>query len=411
MNKIPGLSFLNEPYVDTYGRQQQNSPFGNPIANFAYQALSPGYLADVNTTAADTLSRNMYNIDHDTKMLPEFKSSVKVGGERVSPEDYTRYAKTYGQANYEIRTALANDEWFNGLTPTEQKTIVEGINNVANKVGMAEIDPNFESDDGAYTAYKEFGMEGLLDYYKETTEKNHVKNVAKEAGADKKFSVTDSVLKAYEEGITVNGQTIKGDDAVTMYTQAAMYLKENGMDNNEKNRQMYYDNQLTELQERKTVTDAASKYDMEYSAQNAEVLDTYGEEGLEAKQLLAEAGYDFDKDGYTRSLYEQGGLPAIQGYVDDMNALTGAGMKASPKVYKAYQHALDNNPGMTVTQYANAVKKIDDNDNSEVSQDEMIGYINDGNYSEEEVMWMWNTFGDWKRIPVYSNGKWSAKNT
>lgn len=411
MNKIPGLSFLNEPYVDTYGRQQQNSPFGNPIANFAYQALSPGYLADVNATAADTLSRNMYDIDQDTKMLPAFKSSVKVDGERVSPEDYTRYAKTYGQTNYEIRTALANDKWFNGLTPTEQKAIVEGINNVANKVGMAEIDPNFESDDGAYTAYKEFGMEGLLDYYKETTEKNHVKNVAKEAGADKKFSVTDSVLKAYEEGITVNGQTVKGDDAVTMYTQAAMYLKENGMDNNEKNRQMYYDNQLSELQERKTVTDAASKYDMEYSAQNAEVLDTYGEEGLEAKQLLAEAGYDFDKDGYTRSLYEQGGLPAIQGYVDDMNALTGAGMKASPKVYKAYQHALDNNPGMTVTQYANAVKKIDDNDNSEVTQDEMIGYINDGNYSEEEVMWMWNTFGDWKRIPVYSNGKWSAKNT
>ena len=183
------------------------------------------------------------------------------------------------------------------------------------------------------------------------------------------------------------------------------------MDNNEKNRQMYYDNQLTELQERKTVTDAASKYDMEYSTQNANVLDTYGEEGLQAKQILADAGYDFDEGGYTRSLYEQGGLPAIQGYVDDMNALTGAGMKASPKVYKAYQHALDNNPGMTVTQYANAVKKIDDNDNSEVSQDEMIGYINDGNYSEEEVMWMWNTFGDWKRIPVYSNGKWSAKNT
>ena len=411
MNKLPVLSFLNEPYVDTYGRQQQNSPFGNPIANFAYQTLSPGYLADVNTTAADTLSRNMYNIDQDTKMLPAYKGSAKVGGERVSPEDYTKYATAYGKANYEIRTALANDSWFNSLTPTEQKAIVEGINNVANKVGMAEIDPDFESDDGAYTAYKEFGMEGLLDYYKEATEKNHVKNVAKEAGADKKFSVTDSVLKAYEEGITVNGKTVKGDDAVTMYTQAAMYLKENGMDNNEKNRQMYYDNQLTELQKRKTVTDVANKYDMEYSTQNAEVLDTYGEKGLEAKQLLAESGYDFDKDGYTRSLYEQGGLPAIQGYVDDMNALTGSGLKASSKVYKAYQHALDNNPDMTVTQYANAVKKIDDNDNSEVSQDEMLGYINDGNYSEEEVMWMWNTFGDWKRIPVYSNGKWSAKNT
>ncbi len=408
MNKIPGLSFLNEPYVDTYGRQQQNSPFGNPIANFAYQALSPGYLADVNTTAADTLSRNMYNIDQDAKMLPAFKSSVKVGGERVSPEDYTKYATAYGEANYDIRTALANDKWFNSLTPTEQKTIVEGINNVANKVGMAEIDPDFESDDGAYTAYKEFGMEGLLDYYKETTEKNHIKSVATAAGAEK-FTVTDTVLKAYEEGITVNGKTVKGDDAVTTYTQAAMYLKENGMDNNEKNRQMYYDNQLTELQERKTVTDVANKYDMEYSTQNAEVLNTYGEEGLEAKQILAEAGYDFDKDGYTRSLYEQGGLPAIQGYVDDMNALTGAGMKASPKVYKAYQHALDNNPDMTVTQYANAVKKIDDNDNSEVTQDEMLGYINDGNYSEEEVMWMWNTFGEWKKEPyIKKDGTWGA---
>ena len=409
MNKIPGLSFLNEPYVDTYGRQQQNSPFGNPIANFAYQALSPGYLADVNTTAADTLSRNMYNIDQDTQMLPAFKSSVKVDGERVSPEDYTRYAKTYGQANYEIRTALANDKWFNGLTPTEQKTIVEGINNVANKVGMAEIDPNFESDDGAYTAYKDFGMEGLLDYYKEATEKNHVKNVAKEAGADKKFSVTDTVLKAYEEGITVNGQTVKGDDAVTMYTQAAMYLKENGMDNNEKNRQMYYDNQLTELQERKTVTDAASKYDMEYSAQNAEVLDTYGEEGLEAKQSLLAAGYSFGDP--EKKLYAEGGLPAIQGYIDDLNALGSAGLKTTYTTYSGYQDANNTIPGgITPTQYANAVKAMDTNNNSTVNQSEFLDYVNSNNFSEEEVKLLWNAFGEWKTEPyIKADGTWGAR--
>ena len=409
MNKIPGLSFLNEPYVDTYGRQQQNSPFGNPIANFAYQALSPGYLANVNTTAADTLSRNMYDIDQDTKMLPAFKSSVKVDGERVSPEDYTRYAKTYGQTNYEIRTALANDKWFNGLTPTEQKTIVEGINNVANKVGMAEIDPDFESDDGAYTAYKEFGMEGLLDYYKETTEKNHVKNVAKEAGADKKFSVTDSVLKAYEEGITVNGQTVKGDDAVTMYTQAAMYLKENGMDNNEKNRQMYYDNQLTELQERKTVTDAANKYDMEYSAQNAEVLDTYGEEGLEAKQSLLAAGYSFGDP--EKKLYAEGGLPAIQGYIDDLNALGSAGLKTTYTTYSGYQDANNTIPGgITPTQYANAVKAMDTNNNSTVNQSEFLDYVNSNNFSEEEVKLLWNAFGEWKTEPyIKADGTWGAR--
>lgn len=409
MNKIPGLSFLNEPYVDTYGRQQQNSPFGNPIANFAYQALSPGYLADVNTTAADTLSRNMYNIDQDTKMLPAYKGSAKVGGERVSPEDYTKYATAYGKANYEIRTALANDSWFNSLTPTEQKAIVEGINNVANKVGMAEIDPDFESDEGAYTAYKEFGMEGLLDYYKETTEKNHVKNVAKEAGADKKFSVTDSVLKAYEEGITVNGQTIKGDDAVTMYTQAAMYLKENGMDNNEKNRQMYYDNQLTELQERKTVTDAASKYDMEYSAQNAEVLDTYGEEGLEAKQSLLAAGYSFGDP--EKKLYAEGGLPAIQGYIDDLNALGSAGLKTTYTTYSGYQDANNTIPGgITPTQYANAVKAMDTNNNSTVNQSEFLDYVNSNNFSEEEVKLLWNAFGEWKTEPyIKADGTWGAR--
>ena len=409
MNKIPGLSFLNEPYVDTYGRQQQNSPFGNPIANFAYQALSPGYLADVNTTAADTLSRNMYDIDQDTKMLPAFKSSVKVDGERVSPEDYTRYAKTYGQANYEIRTALANDKWFNSLTPTEQKAIVEGINNVANKVGMAEIDPDFESDDGAYNAYKEFGMDGLLDYYKEATEKNHVKNVAKEAGADKKFSVTDTVLKAYEEGITVKGQTVKGDDAVTMYTQAAMYLKENGMDNNEKNRQMYYDNQLTELQERKTVTDAASKYDMEYSAQNAEVLDTYGEEGLEAKSSLLAAGYSFGDP--EKKLYAEGGLPAIQGYIDDLNALGSAGLKTTYTTYSGYQDANNTIPGgITPTQYANAVKTMDTNNNSTVNQSEFLDYVNSNNFSEEEVKLLWNAFGEWKTEPyIKADGTWGAR--
>ena len=195
LNKIPFLSELNQPYVDTYGREQTNSPSDNPLINFAYQSLSPGYLADVNTTPADQLSRDVYNNMQvqDDKVLPQFQSSLKIDGERVSPEKYTEFAKTYGETNYNIRDELTNNEWFNGLNNDEKAEILGDINNIAKNVGQAAVIDDFSSESKPYMAYAEGGVNGLVEYYKD----QQIKSKAKESG----LSGSSNASKAIQEDL------------------------------------------------------------------------------------------------------------------------------------------------------------------------------------------------------------------
>ena len=201
MNKIPGASMLNQPYVDTYGREQQNGPFNNPLARLGYQMFSPGYLTNINETDADRISREAYEVGNVANTLPKWQSKFKdAEGNRVSPEDYTTASKAYGQANYEIREALANDEWFNSLEGTQKEEIVKGINTIAEHVGNAAIDPNYTKDSKAYNAYKDGGIPGLLDYYKGETAKDTAKDLLGDSGVTTNSNAGKAITEAVKNG-------------------------------------------------------------------------------------------------------------------------------------------------------------------------------------------------------------------
>lgn len=201
MNKIPGVSMLNQPYVDTYGREQQNGPFNNPLARLGYQMFSPGYLTNINETDADRVSREAYEVGNVANTLPKWQSKFKdAEGNRVSPEDYTTASKAYGQANYEIRDALANDDWFNSLEDSQKEEIVKGINTIAEHVGNAAIDPNYTKDSKAYNAYKDGGISSLLDYYKGETAKDTAKDLLGDSGVTTNSNAGKAITEAVKNG-------------------------------------------------------------------------------------------------------------------------------------------------------------------------------------------------------------------
>lgn len=525
MNKIPGLSMLNEPYVDTYGREQSNSPFDNPILNFGYQTLSPGYYAKVNTTQADELSRNAFDVNQNEATLPDWQSSIKMDGEKVSPEDYYKGSKAAGQAQYDIRTALANDEWFNSLSPAQQEEIVSKINTLAIHVGKAAIDPEYSVESNAFKAYQEGGTDGLIEFYKEDAKKQNIRDIGKENGAN--ITANETALDIYDNGISANGITITGDDAVALYAQAVAWLKENNVTNNPTNRQIYYNGHISEFanndtrrqrqrpqnvnvdglteipeeavpqsgtlpttgstytepatqpilpdmqltqytpkpKEAETVpsltredafkalntiresnqtlrelnpyydrmekqqsipsiadtsnmtdeeklilkqeqTEIMSKYGLSYGTENAKLLNKYGETALEAKGLLNDADYDFGEN--EKKLYKNGGVSAIQDYVETRTALDNAGLDSSYTVYEAYLHALQTYPDMTPAQYATAVKKIDANDDSTINQKELAAYLTENGYTVQEAEELAKVMGNWSTTPyITKKGTWA----
>lgn len=200
MNKIPGLSMLNQPYVDTYGREQQNGPFDNPIGNLGYQMLSPGYLQNINETTADKVSREAYESSGNTNTLPQWKSSFKVDGSKVSPEEYTKASKIYGETQVKIREELANSEAYKNLSDADKETFMKKANTLAEKAAMEAIDPNFEPSKD-YTTYKEGGMEALLNQQAGT-------DIIKEAGLSSSSNAAKEIKEAANNGDMEKAQKI-----------------------------------------------------------------------------------------------------------------------------------------------------------------------------------------------------------
>ena len=197
LNKIPYLSKLNEPYVDTYGREQKNNPSDNFGINLAYQMLSPGYYSEINTTDADRLSREVYGYNKTESVLPKYQTSFKdAEGNRVSPKDFTTASKAYGKANKEIRDALAKDAWFKKLDNGSKEEIVKGINTLSEHVGKAAIDSKYSTTSKAYNTYKQGGIPGLVDYYK----KENAKDVANQTGFSSASNASKVIQKDVQNG-------------------------------------------------------------------------------------------------------------------------------------------------------------------------------------------------------------------
>ncbi len=330
MNKIPGLSMLNQPYVDTYGREQNNGPSDNPLVNFGYQALSPGYLQDINTTDADTMSREVYENDgkNNTNILPQWKASFKQDGKKVSPEDYTTAAKAYGEAEYEIRDKLANDEWFKSLDSAEQTEIVKGINGIAEHVGAASIDPEYETSAKPYNAYKEGGIDGLIDYYKSEHTKDIAKGLANEAGVSTGTNAYKDAQALVAEGKEDEAKKVLDDAAKTKEI-----LDKYGVSNTSN--------------AGKDVKAAVEAGDYKKAKKLAADAQKAKEEKAAKEETKAESSDELSSYGLTK-----------------------------PGPSATYQKAKGEIPGLTTQQFASTYKLIDSDGNQGIKQQELLDYLN-----------------------------------
>ena len=210
MNKVPGLSYLNRPYVDAYGREQTNYPGGEEgllpaLANIPYQFLSPAYIDKVEQEPADVMGRQIFDSTvkdeegndvpiRDKKIFANTKYSVTVNGKKLTPDQKYDYDKRSGEANLEIRNKLAGEDWFKKLDPIKQKEIFTSIGTLADKIGKKPYDPSVSGDDlDAYTNGK---VDGVVEYYKQKYIKQ---NIHDETGLSSNTLASQEIQKAAQE--------------------------------------------------------------------------------------------------------------------------------------------------------------------------------------------------------------------
>lgn len=143
-NKIPGQSTQNQPYIDVWGREQEN-PGGSFVGRLAYNMLSPGYYSPDRRTVADDVVEGLYQQTGDTGMLPGlFGNSVTVDGEkiRLSPDDYTLAKQTKGQASNQMIENLYDYPQYNMADTEVQADVVKGVYDLANDVAKYQVVPS-----------------------------------------------------------------------------------------------------------------------------------------------------------------------------------------------------------------------------------------------------------------------------
>lgn len=248
MNKIPGLSKNNEPYIDQWGREEASLDGTDDSAEGmflrgAYNMLSPGYVSAENITPVDEYLQELYGSTDDSHVLPEKASStIKVDGEGyyMTPEEKTEYAKTSGQTAYDLIDELRQNSMFLQLPEDQQSALVQDAYTVAKTAGgVAAVGDGVSGVNAKeYEAYRDGGAEGFRQYVLMKNATDLVRDEKRETSGndDAKLNAVETWNTLYsqfgddavsnfvdstDDGSTVhNIKDLAGDKAVTAYMQA-----------------------------------------------------------------------------------------------------------------------------------------------------------------------------------------------
>ena len=172
LNKIPGLSYLSQPYIDTLGNVEQNDEFisgtgafGRAIQNF----LSPGYHSVTNTNPIYNELSNLSElakedgVDFNKSQLFPKAPDKTVDGHRLTPSEYTEASKAKGQATEESLNALFNSTAYKNASAEQKVEMVKDMLSKANQMFKHDEYGN-EYNDKAFEVYDEKGADGMIKW-------------------------------------------------------------------------------------------------------------------------------------------------------------------------------------------------------------------------------------------------------
>lgn len=287
MNKVPGLSFLNEPYVNRHGEIEKQEDLGlGALGRLFLNMVSPGYY---NSNIADEYDDEYYRLFDSTGDLDAFptNSTNKFSADGVefelSPPDYTSYQKTKWQNEKKYVDEFIDSDVYEELSDQEKVDIIGKIRSYIsdktkydylNSKGIDYGDPTVEKVDSALSSglpiynyfiadsyYKNLSGDNkqsdYIDYLNDSDLSSEQKNILYDMQygssvttqninnfADRYDLSSDQEL-AMKEAITTkslkdeNGNTIKNSKALQvrdtyekmgMYDSLLDYIGENGLE-------------------------------------------------------------------------------------------------------------------------------------------------------------------------------------
>jgi hypothetical protein len=236
--KIPFASQKLQPYVDQWGRTQENIG-GSFLGRLAFNTLSPGYYSRIRSTPLDQELGRLQQAESNTSVLPSKPQKYfTVGGERknLNAKEYTEYARAKGNLSYEIADKIRLNPAYNQLSDQEKAGVIEDVYKYADALARKQIAPDYKLD-----AWIEKAQNSPVPIDEYIIQRNRYNNL--EPVKDKNGKTIESAADAYRKYLLSNMD-------LTAEEKAALDRDFTGAKNvpDYSSKDAYYLSQLTEKQ-------------------------------------------------------------------------------------------------------------------------------------------------------------------
>ena len=139
LGKIPGAENTKVPYIDAWGRTEENDNFLlRAFENF----VSPGYISKVTDDSVNNELAKIYTDTGESGVIPKRAStSFEVSGERVNlnADEYVQYATDKGQYSRKYLEEIMSSDLYNGLSSDGKAEAIAFLFSYANAKAKSNV--------------------------------------------------------------------------------------------------------------------------------------------------------------------------------------------------------------------------------------------------------------------------------
>lgn len=360
INNIPVLrEYALAPKVDLSGNlveENQGRGLGSKILE---DMILPGKLTEVNVNPLD---EEAIRLSESTGNEDAYRPKAYLKDITLSNDELVKYEQRFGSEITSIGNQIMNSDFYQASDDLGKEKILDDAYD-AIKAGV-NSEYNGKNVTGAAKEYVkagggEEGIKAVLEY-----ESNKYNPYGLSSDYYKKATESNEDLSKYEG-----------------YKDALSSL---GIEDNKTFREAYVNGGVEAL-----------------------------EKAQQANEYAKEAGTTISSGSgkMIQEAIESGDTQKAEEIVETSKTLADYGLD-KPAPTATYTKAQEVIPSLTMESFVKTYKAIDSDNSQGIKQDEIINYLNRGNYSQSQGDQIWKAYGngDWKKIPKLEDGTWKKKN-
>ncbi|MET0017149.1 hypothetical protein [Oscillibacter sp.] len=168
-NKIPGVDYHQIPYIDAWGREEDQGDTAKRIFN---NVFNPAYVSDVKVRPVEQELQRLSDKTGETTVFPQradksITYSVGKGDDTVSKQkdltadEYVKYAKALGQEKYRLLSGAVGSGFYKAMSDAEKADYVGKLYQYAAAQAKGTVASGVVNDawiDNARTAKSDIGV-------------------------------------------------------------------------------------------------------------------------------------------------------------------------------------------------------------------------------------------------------------